>query len=78
MVTPASLLGRDRRGSFVDGSDAPIEPLPEPANLSVDAVAQVAKGSQGQFLKPFNDWPSSCRRPRAWSSTAALATRFRP
>ena len=46
-------LGRDRGGSFVNGFGSCIEPLPEPANLSVDAVSQRAKGSKGQFLKSF-------------------------
>ena len=41
------------RGSFINGFDSTIEPLPEPANLSVDAVAQRAKGSKSQFLKSF-------------------------
>ena len=31
----------------------PSSRFPEPANLSVNAVSQSAKGSQGQFLKPL-------------------------
>ena len=46
-------LDRDRSSSFVYRLGAAIEPLPEPANLSVNAVAQRAKGSKGQFLEPL-------------------------
>jgi hypothetical protein len=46
-------LGRDTGSSFVDELDARIEPLAEPADLSLNAVPQATNGGHCELLKAF-------------------------